>query len=80
MYSAYILQSEKNLSHYYGHSGDLDKRLKEHNAGKVRSTKAYRPWKLIYFEEFLTKSEAYKKEQFFKIIDGYNYLKSSGII
>ena len=80
LYCAYILQSEKKLTHYYGHSSDLENRLKKHNAGKVRSTKANRPWKLIYFEEFLTKSEAYKREQFFKSIDGYNYLKSNGII
>jgi len=80
LYYAYILQSEMNGSHYYGHTGDLENRLKKHNAGRVRSTKAYRPWKLFYFEELLTKSDAYKREQFFKSIDGYTYLKSKGII
>jgi putative endonuclease len=74
------LRSEINGSYYYGHCNDIGKRLKRHNAGKVRSTKAYRPWKLIYTEEFETKSEAYKREQYFKSIDGYRYLKSKGII
>jgi putative endonuclease len=80
LYYTYILKSELNQSHYYGHTSDLKNRLKRHNAGKVRSTKAYRPWNLIYSEEFATKSEAYQREQFFKSIDGYNFLKEKGII
>ena len=55
-------------------------RLKRHNRGKVRSTKAYIPWKVVYTEEFQTKSEAYQREMFFKSIDGYQFLKSKGII
>jgi len=35
---------------------------------------------LHYFEEFETRSEAFKRERFFKSIDGYNYLKSQKII
>jgi hypothetical protein len=33
-----------------------------------------------YTERFSAKSEAAKREYFFKTIDGYNFLKSSGII
>ncbi|TVR30241.1 MAG: GIY-YIG nuclease family protein [Balneolaceae bacterium] len=80
MYYTYILKSEMSYSHYYGHTSDLITRLKRHNAGKVRSTKAYKPWKLIYSEKFATKSEAYQREKFFKSIDGYNFLKEKGII
>jgi putative endonuclease len=80
MFYAYFLQSEKDGSHYYGHSKDLDNRLKKHNQGKVRYTKARRPWKLIYSETFDTKSEAYIRELFFKSIEGYQYLKKKGII
>ena len=80
MFCAYILQSEKDGKHYYGSTGNLEQRLKAHNAGKVRSTKHRRPFKLIYFEQFPTKAEALKRERFFKSIDGYNWLKSQGII
>ena len=80
MYFAYILKSTKDLKYYYGHSKDLKQRLKNHNAGKIRSTKPRRPFAIHYFEEFETKSEAAKRESFFKTIDGYNYLKSKGII
>ena len=80
MYYSYILKSQKTSRHYYGHTKDLLNRLKSHNAGKVRSTKAYRPWEIIYKESFKTKSEAYRRELFYKSIDGYNFLKKEGII
>ncbi|WP_339815524.1 GIY-YIG nuclease family protein [uncultured Imperialibacter sp.] len=80
MFFTYILKSEVDQTHYYGHSSNLLERLKKHNGGKVRSTKAKRPWKILYYEEFETKSEAYKREMFFKSIDGYRFLKDKGII
>jgi len=80
LYKAYILKSVEDDKHYYGHSKDVNKRLQAHNRGKVRSTKSHKPWKVIYTETFLTKSEAYKREMFFKSIDGYKYLKNKGII
>ncbi|MTI40009.1 GIY-YIG nuclease family protein [Fulvivirga lutimaris] len=79
MFYTYILKSNSDNSHYYGHTKDLNNRLKDHNSGKVRSTKGKRPWVLHYFEEFETKSEAYKREMFFKSIEGYRYLKEKGI-
>ena len=80
MFFTYILKSLKDGSHYYGHSKDVDVRLKSHNTGKVRSTKSKRPWKIRFVEIFDTKSDAYKREMFFKTIDGYNYLKDKEII
>ncbi|WP_234573052.1 GIY-YIG nuclease family protein [Rhodohalobacter sp. 614A] len=80
LFSVYILRSTKTGNHYYGHTKNLEKRLKAHNDGKVRSTKAYRPWKIIYTEKFLTTSEAFRRELFFKSIEGYQYLKKEKII
>lgn len=80
MFKTYILQSQKDKGFYYGHTQNLELRLKAHNSGKVRSTKARRPWKVFYFEVHETKSLAYQREMFFKSIDGYNYLRESGII
>ena len=80
MYKTYILQSVKDGSFYYGHSKNLDKRLIDHNNGRVRSTKARRPWKVYYFEEFETKSQVYRREFFFKSIEGYKFLRESEII
>ena len=58
----------------------MDERLKQHNAGKVRYTKGRRPWKVHYTEEFESRSEATKRESFFKSIEGYTWLKRQGII
>jgi putative endonuclease len=79
MYYAYILRSLSYGTYYYGSSQDIEVRLKEHNAGKVRYTKGRRPWELHYSEEFETRSEAVRRERFFKSIAGYRYLKEKGI-
>ena len=77
MFYTYVLESLSTARHYFGSTSDLQKRLKYHNSGKVRSTKAYRPWKIIYFETFESKTEATKRELFFKSIDGYNWLNAA---
>ena len=76
----YILKSQKFNRYYYGHSQNLSERLKIHNYGKVRSTKAFRPWTIHYFESFSTKSEAYRRELFFKSAEGKKGLKLNNII
>jgi putative endonuclease len=51
---------------YSGQTNNLERRLLEHNSGKVRSakyTKAHRPVKLVYFEKFSTLQEAMKRER-----------------
>jgi len=79
-YFTYILKSLRDQGYYYGHCFDLEKRFHTHNAGKVISTKSRRPLQLHYFEKYPTKSEASKREYFFKTVDGYRFLKSAGII
>jgi putative endonuclease len=71
--------SESHGSYYYGHTHDLDKRLSQHNKGQVRYTKSKRPWIIHYFEIYPTKSEAAKREYFFKSIEGYQWLKKEKI-
>ena len=80
MFYAYILRSLKDGTHYYGHTADMDERLKIHNRGKVRYTKGHYPYVLHYFEEYSSKSEAARREIFFKSIDGHNWLREQRII
>jgi putative endonuclease len=75
----YILKSLKTGKFYYGCTDDLDNRLKMHNLGRVKSTKAFRPWMLHYQEEYENRSSARKRELFFKSIDGYLWLKKERI-
>ncbi|MDA3840236.1 MAG: GIY-YIG nuclease family protein [Patescibacteria group bacterium] len=62
MYIVYILKSENFNRYYIGHTADLNERLKKHNNGRVKSTKAYKPWLVIYTEEYDTKQDAYRRE------------------
>ena len=62
MFTVYVLKSLVKNRFYIGHTADLDKRLREHNAGRTRSTKAYAPWNVIYTENYGTKSQAVKRE------------------
>ena len=48
---------------YIGITGkEVLTRLGEHNQKKVRSTKAYTPWLLLYTEDYQTKREALIRE------------------
>ena len=80
MYHVYILRSASDGTHYYGSTKDIASRLREHNAGKVRSTKGHRPYTLIYSEEYPSRAEACQRERFFKSIEGYRWLKTRNIL
>ena len=67
----YILKSIGFNRHYVGYTIDVERRIKEHNSGNTRSTNPFKPWKLIYSEEFTDKSEAYKREWHLKHRKGY---------
>jgi putative endonuclease len=54
----YVLYSDRAGKRYIGHTQDLNKRLKEHNGGCVKSTKAGLPWRVIAQKEYLSRSEA----------------------
>lgn len=48
---------------YTGWTNNLEKRIKDHNAGRgAKYTKARRPVVLVYKEEFPKKQEAMKRE------------------
>ncbi len=53
MYYVYVLKSIKDGKRYIGFTDNLERRISEHNYGKVKSTKNRRPLELIYFEEYI---------------------------
>ena len=69
-YFVYMLENA-NRRHYIGITTDPGRRLVEHNNGSTRSTRPFRPWRLIYFEEFETRQDACKKEWYLKHPGGY---------
>ncbi|HCX26012.1 MAG: endonuclease [Candidatus Collierbacteria bacterium GW2011_GWB1_45_35] len=72
---AYVLLSLKNGNLYKGITNDLERRISEHNLGKNRSTKINAPWKIVYFEKFMTRDEARNREKFLKSGKGREFLK-----
>jgi len=76
LYFVYVLNSDKDNKRYIGFTENLDKRVVEHNSGLVKSTKNRRPFKLTYFEEYVGKEKALKREKFFKSGLGRSYLKN----
>ncbi|MDD3101825.1 MAG: GIY-YIG nuclease family protein [Patescibacteria group bacterium] len=67
MFFVYILKSSKNKWFYIGSTSDLNKRLEEHNLGKVVSTNFYRPLKLIYYEAYFSEKDARHREHNLKL-------------
>jgi putative endonuclease len=71
----YILRSIRNGRYYIGRTDDLRRRLREHNAGRSRSTKAFQPWELAYSESYDTLSQARKRERYLKAQKSRAFLK-----
>ena len=59
---------------YIGATKDLKGRLSMHNTGKVVSTRLRRPFKLLHYEAFLDKNDAFKREQWLKTGWGRNHI------
>ena len=64
---------------YKGSTDNLDRRILQHNQGKVKSTKGWRPWTLVHFETFDSREDAYNREMQLKTGAGREFLKSIGI-
>jgi len=67
-YAVYILKSLKNNRYYIGQTQNLNKRIKEHNSGKSKSTKFGIPWELKYKKIFDSRKESLKREKELKKI------------
>jgi putative endonuclease len=73
----YILECSDG-TFYTGSTIDLDKRMKEHQEGKgANHTKKRLPVRLVYFEEFTTIGQAFRKE---KQIQGWSRSKKKALI
>lgn len=66
MWLVYIIYSQKIDRFYVGATDNLEWRIERHNAGWGRFTKRGIPWKLVYSEEFNSKTDALKREKFIK--------------
>ncbi|MEP7166275.1 MAG: GIY-YIG nuclease family protein [Ferruginibacter sp.] len=76
MFYVYAIRSCVKNYIYVGMSNDIIRRISEHNKGQNKSIKAYKPFVLIYKEEFTLRLDARKKEKYLKSGIGKEFLKS----
>ena len=75
MFYVYLLESLNDRSWYIGYSADLKKRFTSHNKGENAATRIKKPWKLIYYEAYLDRIDAKKRERFLKSGSGRKFLR-----
>ena len=71
----YVLRSLTTDRSYTGATSNLEVRVVQHNSGQSSSTKPYRPWILVYQEEFETMAEALRRERVLKSGKGRDELR-----
>jgi putative endonuclease len=75
VFYVYVLRSETDLGLYIGCSSDLRKRIVQHKRGAALATSYRGPWKLIYYEAYLSQADALGREKFLKSGSGRSFLK-----
>ena len=76
MFKVYVLYSRIHDKLYIGFTASLSNRLLSHNKlGNKDWTGRYRPWLLIYIEEYKTKKEAMEREKELKGGQGREFLR-----
>jgi putative endonuclease len=77
MYYVYAIKSIERNYIYVGLSENVDRRFEEHQSGRNKTTKPYRPFSLILTEIYETRQEARDREKFLKSGVGKEFLKAS---
>ena len=75
MFFVYVLQSELDGGFYVGMTIDIERRLRQHNRGSQRSTRARRPLRLVFDEAYTSRTEARSRERFWKSGQGRELLR-----
>ena len=76
MIYVYAIKSKKDGRIYVGMTDNIERRLKEHNSGKTKSTKGFIPWELIYEVEMENRENARVREKYLKSGFGKLFLKN----
>ncbi len=76
MFYTYILYSAVLDKYYVGYTHDINSRLVKHNMGATFSTRHGRPWVIVYYEEYLSKTEAILREREIKQKKSRKYIEA----
>ena len=75
MYYVYVLKSCKDKLFYIGFTANIQDRINCHDKGIVPATKYRRPLELIFYEAFISKKDAKRREDYLKTTKGKVTLK-----
>jgi putative endonuclease len=76
MFYVYLLESVSVPGRrYVGLSSALKQRFHDHNAGKSPHTAKYKPWRLVTYIAFSTRSKAEEFERYLKSGSGHAFAK-----
>jgi putative endonuclease len=76
VYCVYAISSHCRNYIYVGFTYNLERRFKEHQSGRNKTTKPYRPFNLILVEQYPSRQEARNREKYLKSGKGKEFLKS----
>ncbi len=75
MYTTYVLYAPKFNKIYIGFSSSVCRRVVDHNELATKGwTVRYRPWKLVYKEQYPLKKQAMKRERQLKSARGRRFI------
>ncbi len=75
MYYTYAISSLAKPYIYVGMTSNIERRFSEHQSGHNKTTKPYRPYKLIYTAEHDSRMQARENEKYLKSGAGKEFLK-----
>jgi len=76
MFYVYAISSLQRTYIYVGITNNFDRRIDEHQKGYNKTTRAYRPFRVILVEKYETRQGARKREKYLKSGVGKEFLKS----
>jgi len=77
MYYVYVLKSTTRNYLYVGLTNNVERRLKEHNAGYNKTTKPYFPFTLLLVEQYPLRSVARSREKYLKSGIGKEFIRNN---
>lgn len=75
MYTVYAIKSINRNYIYVGLTNNLERRFAEHNLGYNKTTKSYKPFRIIFSETVPNRIEARSREKYLKSGIGKEFLK-----
>ncbi|MBS1581973.1 MAG: GIY-YIG nuclease family protein [Bacteroidetes bacterium] len=72
----YLLESLVRPYVYVGLSFDVERRVRQHNAGYSKTTAPYRPFKLLLVEAYDDRIQARQREKFLRSGKGREFVRT----